>query len=230
MAKGRSLLAHLLHALNQPLTGLQCSLELATAGPRRADHYRRALGDGLQLTGRMRLLVEALRELADIQSADATNVEPVMLDEMLGAIATDLLPVAESKRVRLQFNSQTPLMVRAQPNRLHTSLFRLVESALSLAREDSVLDLEATLDDGKASAVISWKQGPAPEHSPYSRPELGLLIAQAAWEQLGSEWTHTQNAELQNDGMHICTIRISAISPASAQRISRISEIPSCEI
>ncbi len=33
LSKNRSPLAHLLHALNQPLTGLECSLELAVAGP-----------------------------------------------------------------------------------------------------------------------------------------------------------------------------------------------------
>ena len=32
--KGRSPLAHLLHEFNQPLTGLQCSMELVVAGPR----------------------------------------------------------------------------------------------------------------------------------------------------------------------------------------------------
>jgi hypothetical protein len=34
-------LAHLLHALNQPLTGLQCSLELAAADLRRPEEYDR---------------------------------------------------------------------------------------------------------------------------------------------------------------------------------------------
>ena len=37
--KGRTLLTHLLHALNQPLTGLHCSLELALAGVRSTEQY-----------------------------------------------------------------------------------------------------------------------------------------------------------------------------------------------
>jgi len=199
--QGRSLLAHLLHALNQPLTGLQCSLEIAAAGPRRTESYLRALRDGLELTARMRLLVEALREVADIQSAEASNIEPVRLDELLESITSDLQPVAESKRVRLQLERTTPLAVPAQRGRLHTLLFRLLESALSLAKEGSALAITAAAEGAMASAMISWTQGSMPEHSPYSRPELGLLIAQAAWEQLGAEWTHTQNRD-----RHTCAI------------------------
>src|SRR5277367_1520624 len=68
-AKHRGALAYLLHALNQPLTGLQCSLELAVAGPRRPEQYVRTLQESLELTLRMRLLVEAIRELTDDQEA-----------------------------------------------------------------------------------------------------------------------------------------------------------------
>jgi signal transduction histidine kinase len=74
---GRNLLAHLLHALNQPLTGLQCSLELAAASPQRREEYVRTLREGLELTGRMRILVEAIRELADTQPSDTETLRAV---------------------------------------------------------------------------------------------------------------------------------------------------------
>src|ERR1700676_3753274 len=67
LPRGRSPLAHLLHALNQPLTGLQCSMELALSGPRRPEECVRTLREGLELTERMRILVEAIRELTDSQ-------------------------------------------------------------------------------------------------------------------------------------------------------------------
>src|SRR5208282_797823 len=105
-AKHRGALAHLLHALNQPLTGLQCSLELAVAGPRPSEQYVRTLREGLELTARMRILVEAVRELADLQTSrqesETPEVEPLLLDALLRDAVTDLLPVAESKRVQIR--------------------------------------------------------------------------------------------------------------------------------
>jgi hypothetical protein len=76
-------LTHLLHALNQPLTGLQCSLELAVAGPRRTEQYIRTLREGLELSARMRLLVEAIRELTDTSPTDADKSEIFLLNTLL---------------------------------------------------------------------------------------------------------------------------------------------------
>ncbi len=71
----RSPLAELLHALNQPLTGLQCSMEVALAGPRTNEEYVQGLREGLVLTGRMRVLVEAIREVMDGGDRKARNRE-----------------------------------------------------------------------------------------------------------------------------------------------------------
>src|SRR5208282_1526332 len=112
-SNGRSLLSHLLHALNQPLTGLQCSLELAVAGPRPNELYIRTLREGLELTGRMRILVEAIREVADAQPLDREQFEAVQLDDLLRSAVADLFPVAEAKGVRLLLVSGAPLPLRA---------------------------------------------------------------------------------------------------------------------
>jgi len=64
---GRTPLEQLLHALNQPLTGLQCSMEVALAAPRTLEQYVRGLQDGLELTDRMRALVGAIREVTDME-------------------------------------------------------------------------------------------------------------------------------------------------------------------
>ena len=69
LTPGRSPLQHLLHALNQPLTGLHCSLELALAGQRTSEQYVRTLSEGLELAGRMTILVAAIRELVDTEQS-----------------------------------------------------------------------------------------------------------------------------------------------------------------
>jgi His Kinase A (phospho-acceptor) domain len=213
--KGRSPLAHLLHALNQPLTGLQCSLELAVGGPRRPEQYVHTLNEALELTARMRILVEAVRELADLEQPDlklanSAESEPVLLDGLMRAIADDLRPVAETKGVLLSLESETPLPIRADRRRVEAWLFRCLESVLSLAQEGSALRIVAAREHEKNCLVVRWQQGPEPEYSPFSPPELGLLVAQAAAEQAGAEWIIQQQ-----DRSHTCTIRLPMDSPGS---------------
>jgi len=215
---GRSALAHLLHALNQPLTGLQCSLELAVAGPRPTEQYIRALREGLELTGRMRILVEAIREIADAQPSDPEEFEPVRLDQLLRSTAADLLPVAAARGVRLALEHLSPenqaaLPVRADHRSLATLLFRFLESALSLAREGTEFRIAASAEPGhaaleQATLAVCWSPGPPPEHSPFSRPEVGLLIARAGWEGAGAEWIYTRTEATES-----CTVRLPLAPP-----------------
>lgn len=213
LPKGRSLLAHLLHALNQPLTGLQCSLEVSLAGPRQTEQYVSTMRDGLDLTARMRILVEAIRELADLPQDDLGTCHRFPLDGLLRETAIELHPVAESRNVQLLTACQPALIVLADRRFLAGVMFRFLDSALSLAGEGTELRVTATRDSEQAVLMVSWTNGPPPEHSPFSRPELGLLIAQAGWERAGAEWerrsaTDGQLAAVQASTIQTCTVRL----------------------
>jgi len=195
--EGRSPLAHLLHALNQPLTGLQCSMELTLAGPRPADHYIRTLREGLDLVSRMRTLVEALRDLTDLPVSSRPSESVCPLDRLLYETAAELAPVAEAREIRLSIIAPAMDPVRADQGQLSTLLFRFLDSALSLAREKSELQIAAASDHGAASVNVSWMEGPLPENSPFSGPELGLLITRAAAERLGGSLTQTITGKRQ---------------------------------
>lgn len=195
LPKERTPLAHLLHALNQPLTGLQCSLELATAGPRPADQYVRTLREGLDLVSRMRALVEAIREIAQPSSLE----EPVQfrLETLLFDAAAELQPVAGAKNVRIRISANSALPVRADRSRLAILFFRLLDSAVSLCRDQNAVQITAQPEHNRACITVSWAPGPAPEHSPFSRPELGLLIAQTGWEQAGGSWIEARTEQTE---------------------------------
>jgi signal transduction histidine kinase len=182
-------MAHLLHALNQPLTGLQCSLELAVAGPRSAPDYVRTLREGLELTCRMRVLVEALRELAEAQLSSAEKLAVFHLDRLLSETADELQPVADENGIELQLATGVPLPVCADRDRLAGVLFRCLESALSLSAKQSNLQVAAAAEPSTACLTLGWTQETLPEYSPFSRQELGLLVAQAGWEQAGGAWS-----------------------------------------
>jgi hypothetical protein len=207
VAKQRSPLAHLLHALNQPLTGLQCSLELAVAGPRRPEQYVRILNEGLELTLRMRTLVEAIRELTDDAGENQEQRETLALAALLRETADELCPVAAARGVLFVVSEEASPLVWGERKLFLQLLFRTLESALSLARGGS--DLRITVRNDRESAVLefSWQAAPAP--SPFSRAELGLLVAGAGWEKTGGEWASARTEEAQT-----CTLRLPRAAPA----------------
>lgn len=206
LTKSRTPLAHLLHALNQPLTGLQCSLELAVTCRRRPEEYVRTLREGLDLTERMRVLVEAIRELTDAQP-NAEAEETFKFDEVLRDSVDDLRPVAAALGVRLVLVSSIPLSVKADRRSMATLVFRLLESALALTQTGSDLQIVVAPEPEQLRLVVSWKQGPPPQHSPFSRQELALLIAQAGFERARGEWNYTREGTMQS-----CIVRLPLVS------------------
>ena len=197
-AEGRSPMAFLLHALNQPLTGLQCSLELSLVAPRTPEQYIGAMRDGLELTARMRVLVEAIRELADAEQPGVDESEVVSLHALLEQTTNELQPIAESKNAAIHFYGDGPLLVRAERERLPVLMFRFLEAALSLAAWGSAVRITAASGQEQACISVGWlDHTDVPDRSPLSGPELGLLIAQAGWKRAGGEWVSERSGNTQ---------------------------------
>jgi signal transduction histidine kinase len=226
-------LEQLLHALNQPLTGLQCSMEVALASPRTPEQYVRGLREGLELTERMRALVEAIREVVEAGEEKKDNrektdhrerkeeKETIELEVLLREVAAELAPVAEAKSVRITLESTAAslspyrhphphlrlhlhlLSVMGERRRLEGLAFRFLESVVSLAARGSPLRIETGGEPARAWVRIRWCAGrPRAE---FSRPELGLLVAQAGWERLGAQWMRERIESLET-----VTVRLTA--------------------
>jgi hypothetical protein len=211
-AEARSPLERLLHALNQPLTGLQCAMEVALASPRTAEQYVQGLREGLELTERMRALVGAIREVLDgAQEQEAgekssdQSVEAIDLKALLREVLEDLKPVAEAMgvRVTLDCSGASSLALVAGRRRLGGVAFRCVESILSLADAGSGLQIDAGDEPPEKIEIKSkmnwirlrWHAGSlGPE---FSRAELGLLVAQAGWERAGAKWERERTKNLE---------------------------------
>ena len=183
----RSPLATLLHALNQPLTGLQCSMEVALASPRTPEQYVQGLREGLELSERMRALVETMREVLDAEEEQEEEAEMTELKTALRDVLDDLAPVGEVKHIRVRFDCPlASLTMKTRRRGLNTAIFRLLESALSLAVRGSVMQVEAGETPEKIWIRLRWQA--QPQASAFSRPELGFMVAQAGFERCGAEW------------------------------------------
>jgi signal transduction histidine kinase len=200
----RSPLERLLHGLNQPLTGLQCSMEVALASPRTPEQYVQGLREGLELTERMRALVEAMREVVDVESDTSEEPETTELAALLREVADELNPVAEVKCVRITLDGSTAcsVWVKAGRRRLSSLVFRMLESVLSAGDQRSAMQIETSGADVAADVTtdrawvrIRWHA--EKRLGEFSRPELGLLVAQAGWEGVGAKWERkrTENRE-----------------------------------
>jgi signal transduction histidine kinase len=192
-----SIAGQLLHALNQPLTGLQCAMEVALAVPRTAEHYVRTLREGLELSGRMRALVGALREVMDGEATPAEKEESLELKPLLRQFVEELMPVAEANGVRIWFDdtNDNSCPARARKQRLKSATFRLLESALSLAKPGSEMRVEVGHLEGDVRLRLQWN-GMVPEES-LTGAGLGLLVAEAACRQAGAAWEHQRKDTLQ---------------------------------
>jgi len=181
-------MAQLLHALNQPLTGLQCSMEVALASPRTPGQYVEGLREGLVLTERMRALAEAMREIVDMEDEQDAKPETTELTGLLREVVEDLNPVADDRGARIVLMSASPVfcVTRAGRAEMTSAMFRLVDSAVSLCSRGTAVRIEAASGPSEVWIRIEW-QGEGP-HSALSRPELGLLIAQARLERAGAVW------------------------------------------
>jgi signal transduction histidine kinase len=205
----RSPLAQLLHALNQPLTGLQCSMEVALAGSRTSAQYAQGLREGLELTSRMRALVEAIREVVGAEEDGEGELEPETIDlkTLLREALDDLEPVAAAMNVRMTLDcpADSSAVVKAPRRRLAGVVFRFLESALSLAARGSLVQMETGGGAAEAWIRLQWHAGATSSAGP--RPELGLLVAQAGWERAGAGWKREQAEDLET-----VTVRLPRVS------------------
>ena len=189
-------------------------MEVALASPRTAEQYVYGLREGLKLTERMRALVEAIREVVDgqeennsaqEQSNGKEEAEWVDCAAMLRGVMDELSPVAGAKGVRLALQGpEVSLSAKAGRQRLYSLMFRVAESALSLADRGSALSLEtggatkvaARIAGDEAWIRLRWYAGPGGEE--LSRAELGLLVAQAGWERAGAKWKRERAENLES--------------------------------
>lgn len=186
--EGRSSLAYLLHALNQPLTGLQCSLELAVAAARRPEEYVKMIRDGIELTNRMRALVDALQEVIAIRASRISGARDFELRDLLAEVVDELRPVAESRRLQLAIACEPGLRVAYDRNFFRGFTFRLIETLLGQARADGEIEIKAQQHRDETQFAVAWDETRSQQDSGLSHAELSLLLVEAACERLGGRF------------------------------------------
>src|SRR5271166_5251889 len=117
-----------LHKLSQPLTALQCSLELSLIRDQTSAEFRASVEAALENADRLRQSLLLLRELSDADDPGDISA-PIDLQRLLQELREDLLPVFESAGGRFDLTSDL-VQIRGNGTKLTRALFYLLEYLL----------------------------------------------------------------------------------------------------
>jgi two-component system, OmpR family, sensor kinase len=136
----RSFIGDAAHELRSPLTALSLQLQGLTAAD--SDAERSLAAAQLEAgVARATRLVEQLLALARHEQHTASEHRPVSLDDIARVVVTDLVPLADRKRIDLGVASTEPVTVRGNADDLHVLVRNLVDNAIHYTPEDGRVDV-----------------------------------------------------------------------------------------
>ena len=127
-APRRDFASNMFHDLSQPLTALQCSLELALVRDQTIEDFRASVEAALHDAERLRQRLLLLRELSDAEDPGDTST-PVALDQLLQQLREEMLPLFESAGRSFELTCEA-VRVAANEAKLMRGFFYLLEFLL----------------------------------------------------------------------------------------------------
>ena len=192
----RAFVSDLFHAVSQPLTALQCGLELSLLRDQSAGEFRARVETALV---NAKLLHQRLLEARALQDASEPGDPhlPVDVKGLLLQLQEDLLPVATSTKIKLDVKCEAA-MVHGNEARLRNGLFYLIEFLLRICRTDQRVSIRAQRVSLIAFEVSFRTCGLNRIESPESPldadpADLSLRIAQRTFRAAGGELVLTHN-------------------------------------
>jgi hypothetical protein len=195
--------SEIFHAISQPLTALECGLEMSLRQDETVAQLRTRIESAL---GSAQLLHQRLIEIRALQDAadPGDTSEPVPLEQVLSQLQEDFLPVAETAEVRLEVDCEGALVWGNQA-RLKNGFFHLIEFLLHtslahqtiriLAQRSNPITLELAFGDDGLTSHGTIEPPPALNAS-----DIGLRIAQRSFQAAGGNLSITQNRSGQVSG------------------------------
>ncbi|MFL5733393.1 MAG: sensor histidine kinase [Chloroflexia bacterium] len=144
------------HELRTPLTSLEGLSEMLLIGADRGDAgvVQRTVRS---MHGELARLGRLVTDLLTLSRLDGTTPMPfvcVDASKVAGEVAAQMAPLAESRQVHLVVESQGPVMVRGEPDRLKQVLINLVDNALRYTPPEGEVRLSVADDASTGQAVL----------------------------------------------------------------------------
>jgi hypothetical protein len=191
----RALVSHLFHAISQPLTALECGLEASLRTDKTAAEFRARVASALAAA---RLLHQRLLEARAIQDAGEPGDTrlPVAVKALLMELQEDFLPVAESRKVKLDVQCETAL-VRGNEARFKNGFFHLLEFLLRNCPFHGAVRIRAhRVSPSELEVGFSYDLAPTGSlklEQAADPADLGFRIAQRTFQAAGGNLVLTQS-------------------------------------
>jgi signal transduction histidine kinase len=124
LAADRNFVSNVFHDLSQPLTALQCSLELALVRDQTIEEFRASVETAVDAAETLRQRLLLLRELSEAD--DPGDTSPLALDRLLQQLREDMLPLFEDAGRSLELTCES-VEVTANEAKLTRGFFYLLE-------------------------------------------------------------------------------------------------------
>ncbi|MGH2518169.1 MAG: sensor histidine kinase [Chloroflexota bacterium] len=151
----QQMVADVAHELRNPLQNINGYLEALKDGVTAADEH--TLNILSSESNVLRQLVDDLQDLSLAESgAMAIELEPVRVEEQVGAVVSSMQPRADERRVALS-NDLPPELppVRADARRLRQVISNLVSNALKYTQSGGRVWLTAAVENGHVELIVA---------------------------------------------------------------------------
>ncbi len=169
LAPRRDFASNVFHDLSQPLTALQCSLELALVRDQTIEEFRASVEAALHDAERLRRRLLLLRELSDAEDPGDTST-PVALDQLLQQLREEMLPLFESAGRAFELTC-VAVEVAANEAKLTRGFFYLLEFLLRCPSSSHSIVMSGERKDQQqveiciAGCGVRVDAGPSDDHS-----------------------------------------------------------------
>jgi heavy metal sensor kinase len=165
----RRFVDHAAHEMQTPLTVLQGNLEVTLLKARTAEEYREALINNLEQVERLITLTRSLLTLAKFTSdKPPVYLVPLALEPLIQDVVDELTILADERRIKLSFESQSVPSVLGDAQWLKQALINLLDNALRYTPSGGAVTVRLqAVGEGIAVAVEDTGHGIEPDHLPH---------------------------------------------------------------
>ncbi len=165
----RRFVDHAAHELQTPLTVLQGNLEVTLLKARTSEEYREALINNVEQVERLITLTRSLLTLAKFTSdKPPVHLVPLALEPLIHDLVDELTILADDRRIKLSFESQSVPPVLGDAQWLKLALINLLHNALRYTPSGGAVTVRLQSVGGEvAVAVEDTGHGIEPEHLPH---------------------------------------------------------------
>ena len=146
------------HELRTPLTIMKGTTDVALGKERTPAEYREVLGELSTETDHLIGLAEDLLSLSRAESESAVlRMRDIDLSEVVVSSVERITPIAYEKGIRIEFQGDTSVPFRGDPDKLARLYINLLDNAVRYSPANSTITVSMSRDDNNATVSVSDK-------------------------------------------------------------------------